>query len=248
MKLEGKVAVVTGAASGIGLATAEALAQAGAHVVIADIARDKGEAAACALQKKNCKADYVHLDITDDSSITAFAHTVESKVGATDVLVNGAGWGQIKPFWEMPFDVWNKIVALNLVGPMKLVKAFLPKMMERNGGKIVNVSSDAGRVGSSGETVYAGAKGGLISFTKSLAREVARYNINVNCVCPGPTETPLLLAVPEKHLEGFKRAIPFRRFGKPHEVADAILFFASSRSDYVTGQVLSVSGGLTMVG
>ncbi len=148
----------------------------------------------------------------------------------------------------MPFDVWDKIVVLNLVGPMKLVKALLPKMMERNSGKIVNVGSDAGRVGSSGETVYAGAKGGLIAFTKSLAREVARYNINVNCVCPGPTETPLLFAVPEKHLESFKRAIPFRRFGKPQEVADAILFFASSRSDYITGQVLSVNGGLTMVG
>jgi 2-hydroxycyclohexanecarboxyl-CoA dehydrogenase len=248
MKLDGKIAVVTGAASGIGLATAETLADAGAHVIIADIARDKGEAAACTLQKKGCKTDYVHLDITDDASIAALTATVDKKIGPADILVNGAGWGQIQPFWEMPVEVWSKIVTLNLVGPMKLVKAFLPKMMERNGGKIVNVGSDAGRVGSSGETVYAGAKGGLISFTKSLAREVARYNINVNCVSPGPTETPLLMAVPEKHLEAFKRAIPFRRFGKPKEVADAILFFASSRSDYITGQVLSVSGGLTMAG
>jgi len=248
MKLNGKSAIVTGAASGIGLATAETLAEAGALVVIADIARDKGEAAAVGIQKKGHKAEYVHLDITDDKSIAAFVETVQSKVGAIDIIVNGAGWGQIKPFWEMPLDVWSKIVELNLVGPMKLIKALLPKMMERNGGKIVNVGSDAGRVGSSGETVYAGAKGGLIAFTKSLAREVARYNINVNCVCPGPTETPLLSAVPEKHLEAFKRAIPFRRFGKPQEVADAILFFASPRSDYITGQVLSVSGGLTMVG
>jgi 2-hydroxycyclohexanecarboxyl-CoA dehydrogenase len=248
MKLEGKTAVVTGAASGIGLATAETLAEAGARVVVADIARDKGEAAAVAIQKKGHKAEYIHLDITDDASIAAFAETVHGKVGGVDIVVNGAGWGQIKPFWEMPLDVWNKIVTLNLVGPMKLVKALLPKMMERNGGKIINIGSDAGRVGSSGETVYAGAKGGLIAFTKSLAREVARYNINVNCVCPGPTETPLLFAVPEKHLESFKRAIPFRRFGKPQEVADAILFFASSRSDYITGQVLSVNGGLTMVG
>jgi len=248
MKLNGKSAIVTGAASGIGLATAETLAEAGAVVVIADIARDKGEAAAVGIQKKGHKAEYVHLDITDDKSIAAFVESIQSKVGAIDVIVNGAGWGQITPFWEMPLDVWSKIVELNLVGPMKLIRALLPGMMERNGGKIVNVGSDAGRVGSSGETVYAGAKGGLIAFTKSLAREVARYNINVNCVCPGPTETPLLSAVPEKHLEAFKRAIPFRRFGKPQEVADAILFFASSRSDYITGQVLSVSGGLTMVG
>jgi len=248
MKLNGKSAIVTGAASGIGLATAETLAEAGAVVVIADIARDKGEAAAVGIQKKGHKAEYVHLDITDDKSIAAFVESIQSKVGAIDVIVNGAGWGQITPFWEMPLDVWSKIVELNLVGPMKLIRALLPGMMERNGGKIVNVGSDAGRVGSSGETVYAGAKGGLIAFTKSLAREVARYNINVNCVCPGPTETPLLSAVPEKHLEAFKRAIPFRRFGKPQEVADAILFFASSRSDYITGQVLSVNGGLTMVG
>ncbi len=248
MKLVGKTAVVTGAASGIGWATAETLAAAEACVIVADIARDQGEAAASTLQKKGFKAEYVHLDVTDDMSIAKFTETVQAKMGGADIVVNGAGWGQIKAFWDMPLDVWSKIVALNLVGPMKLVKSFLPKMMERNSGKIVNVSSDAGRVGSSGETVYAGAKGGLIAFTKSLAREVARYNINVNCVCPGPTETPLLFAVPEKHLEAFKRAIPFRRFGKPQEVADAILFFVSSRSDYITGQVLSVNGGLTMVG
>ena len=153
-----------------------------------------------------------------------------AKFGAVDILVNGAGWGKTHPFWEGTPEMWERVIALNFVGPMRLAKALLPAMIERGSGKIVNVASDAGRVGSLGETVYAGAKGGLIAFTKSLARETARYNINVNCVCPGPTETPLLFAVPEKHLEAFKKAIPFRRFGKPAEVADAVVFFASDRS------------------
>ena len=248
MKLNDKTAIVTGASSGIGQATAETLAEAGARVLLADIARDKGEANAAAIRNKGQKAEYVYLDVTDDASILACAQAVEGKYGAVDIIVNGAGWGKTMPFWETTPEFWGKVINLNFVGPMKLVKAFLPKMMERQSGKIVNIASDAGRVGSLGETVYAGAKGGLIAFTKSLAREMARYNINVNCVCPGPTETPLLQAVPEKHLEAFKRAIPFRRFGKPQEIADAILFFASSRSNYITGQILSVSGGLTMAG
>jgi 2-hydroxycyclohexanecarboxyl-CoA dehydrogenase len=121
-------------------------------------------------------------------------------------------------------------------------------MIERNGGRIVNIASDAGRVGSLGETVYAGAKGGLIAFTKSLARETARYGITVNCVCPGPTDTPLMAAVPEPVAEALKKAIPMRRFGKPEEVAEAVLYFAGERAAYTTGQVLSVSGGLTMAG
>jgi 2-hydroxycyclohexanecarboxyl-CoA dehydrogenase len=248
MKLNDKTAIVTGAASGIGLATAQTLAEAGARVFLADIARDKGESAAAAIRNKGHLGEYIHLDVTDDASIAACTEAFAGKAGAADIVVNGAGWGHITPFWETTPEFWNKVININFIGPMKLVKAFLPRMMERNTGKIVNIGSDAGRVGSLGETVYAGAKGGIIAFTKSLAREMARYNINVNCVCPGPTETPLLHEVPEKYLEAFKRAIPFRRFGKPQEIADAILFFASSRSDYITGQILSVSGGLTMVG
>lgn len=248
MNLSGKTAIVTGAASGIGLATAETLAEAGARVFLADIAREKGEAAAASIRQKGLQAEYAYLDVTDDASIAVFAEAVQGQAGAVDIIVNGAGWGQTKPFWETTPDFWNKVINLNFIGPMKLVKAFLPRMIERKGGKIVNISSDAGRVGSLGETVYAGAKGGLIAFTKSLARETARYNINVNCVCPGPTDTPLLQAVPEKLRDAFRQAIPFRRFAKPREIADAVLFFASSRSDYITGQVLSVSGGLTMAG
>jgi len=247
MSFEGKVAVVTGAASGIGKATAEALAEAGAFVVCADIDHEKGEGAAAAIRAKGQKAEFLAVDLTNPASIDAFAQRLQGEVGAVDVLVNGAGWGRTQPFWENPPELWEKLIALNFVGPMRLAKALLPKMIERGSGKIVNIASDAGRVGSLGETVYSGAKGGLIAFTKSLARETARYNINVNCVCPGPTETPLLFAVPEKYLEAFKKAIPFRRFGKPSEVADAVVFFASERASYITGQVLSVSGGLTMV-
>ena len=247
MTLQNKVAVVTGAASGIGRATARALAEQGAQVIVADIDRDKGEAGAAALRERGLKADFVAVDMTDPASIDAFAAEVQARFGAVDVLVNGAGWGKTQPFWEGTPEFWAKLVALNFVGPMQLTKALLPRMMERGGGKIINVASDAGRVGSLGETVYSGAKGGLIAFTKSLARETARYKVNVNCVCPGPTDTPLMAVVPEKVQEALTKAIPMRRLGKPEEVADAIVFFAGSHSDYVTGQVLSVSGGLTMV-
>ena len=248
MDFKDKLAVVTGAASGIGRATAEALAEAGADVIVADINQEAGEAAAADLRAKGLKARFMAVDLTSETSIAAFAADVEREHGTVDILVNGAGWGRTLPFWEGTPELWEKLVALNFVGPMRLVRALLPKMIERASGKIVNIASDAGRVGSLGETVYSGAKGGLIAFTKSLARETARYNINVNCVCPGPTETPLLFAVPEKHLEAFKKAIPFRRFAKPAEIADAVVFFASDRASYITGQVLSVSGGLTMSG
>ena len=248
MSFEDKIAIVTGAASGIGRATVETLAEGGATVIVADINREQGEAAAAAIRQKGQRAQFLPIDLTDPTSITEFAAAVQAQFGGVDILVNGAGWGKTMPFWETTPELWAKLIALNFVGPMLLAKAVLPKMMERGRGKIVNIASDAGRVGSLGETVYSGAKGGLIAFTKSLARETARYNINVNCVCPGPTETPLLFAVPEGHLEAFKKAIPFRRFGLPSEIADAVVFFASDRASYITGQVLSVSGGLTMVG
>lgn len=248
MTFKGKLIVVTGAASGIGRATAQAFAVEDARVIVADVDAERGEAAAAELRAQGGDATFVAVDMTDAASIDAFAAQVQSRFGKVDVLVNGAGWGRTAPFWEGTPDFWDRLVALNFVGPMQLTKALLPSMIERASGRIVNVASDAGRVGSLGETVYSGAKGGLIAFTKSLAREVARYQINVNCVCPGPTDTPLMAAVPEKVQEGLKKAIPFRRLAKPSEVADAIVFFASDRASYVTGQVLSVSGGLTMAG
>lgn len=248
MTFKDKVAVVTGAASGIGRATAQMFADEGARVIVADVDAARGEEAAAAIRAQGGRADFMAVDMTDTASIDAFGAAVQARFGAVDVLVNGAGWGRTAPFWEGTPEFWDKLVALNFVGPMQLTKALLPAMIERSSGRIVNVSSDAGRVGSLGETVYSGAKGGLIAFTKSLAREVSRYQINVNCVCPGPTDTPLMAAVPEKVQEGLKKAIPFRRLAKPSEIADAIVFFASDRASYVTGQVLSVSGGLTMAG
>lgn len=248
MRVESKTAVVTGAASGIGRATAEALAAAGAHVVLGDIAEDKGDEAAEAIRASGAGADFVRLDVTDLASIEAFRAAIAARGRQVDIVVNVAGWGKIEPFVKNSPDFWRKVIDLNLLGPIAVTRAFLDPMIERKAGKIVTVSSDAGRVGSLGESVYAGAKGGAIAFTKSLAREMARFNINVNCVCPGPTDTPLLAAVPERHREAFVRVTPMQRLAKPSEIADAVLFFASSRADFVTGQVLSVSGGLTMVG
>lgn len=248
MEFANKTAVVTGAGSGIGRATAQALAREGAQVIVADIDPAGGEATASAIRQQGRQATFMPVDMTDPASIKAFAAAAQASCGPVDVLVNAAGWGRTAPFVEGTPEFWNKLVALNFVGPMYLTQALLPLMIERASGSIVNIASDAGRVGSLGETVYSGAKGGLIAFTKSLARETARYQINVNCVCPGPTDTPLMAAVPDKVKEALIKAIPLRRLGKPEEVAEAVLFFASGRAAYVTGQVLSVSGGLTMAG
>jgi len=246
MKLNGKIAVVTGAASGIGLATAQALAEAGAMVFLGDVNEGGGNAAAAGIKSAGHNAEFIQLDVTSDDSVAEFCNSVQRHAVAVDILVNSAGWSTIEFFARTGPELWQRLIDLNYVGTLKVTHAFLDKMIERSSGKIVNIASDAGRVGSSGEAVYSGAKGAVIAFTKALARETARYSINVNCVCPGPTDTPLLASIPEKQREALARAIPFRRFAKPSEVADAVLFFASGRSDYLTGQVLSVSGGLTM--
>ena len=248
MRLDGKTAVVTGAASGIGRATAETLAQAGAHVLLGDINAQDGEAAAAAIRARSLGADFIRVDLTDAASIEAFRRDAVARRGAVDIVANVAGWGKTEPFVKNTPEFWRKMIELNFLGTVSMTRAFLEPMIERQSGKIVNVASDAGRVGSLGESVYSGTKGGVIAFTKALAREMARFRVNVNCVCPGPTDTPLMAAVPDKLKEAFAHATPMRRLARPSEVADAILFFASPRSDFITGQVLSVSGGLTMAG
>ncbi len=248
MKFADKVALVTGGASGIGLATVRSLAELGADVLLADVNAEAGERAAAAIRADGGKAEFIGLDVTDKASIAACRDRVLGGRGRLDVLANVAGWGHIQPFVDNDDAFIAKVINLNLLGVIELTRAFFPAMIAAKSGKIVNVASDAGRVGSLGESVYSAAKGGVIAFTKSLAREGARHGINVNCVCPGPTDTPLLKSEPEKFLDAFLKAIPMRRFGKPSEVADAVVFFASNRADYVTGQVLSVNGGITMVG
>lgn len=245
MNFSGKTIVVTGAASGIGLATAEAFTNTGGRVILADLNADKaGEEA----KRIGNGAIAIPLDVSKDDSIAAFANDALKQVGEIHVLANIAGWGKVQPFIENDVAFWDSVVDINFLGPVKLIRALLPGMMERRSGTIVNVSSDAGRVGSLGEAVYSGAKSGIIGFSKGLAREMARYSINVNCVCPGPTDTPLFARVPDKFKDAFIRSIPMRRLAKPAEIAHAVMFFASDEAGYITGQVLSVSGGLTMVG
>ncbi|MFZ1896363.1 MAG: SDR family NAD(P)-dependent oxidoreductase [Rhodoplanes sp.] len=248
MKLTGKVAVITGCASGIGKATFQAFAEAGAHVIGADIDAERGALAAQEIATGGATAEFIALDLAASNLVRASAAKIVEKHPKVDILVNTAGFSAVEAFANNKPEYIEQVVAINLTGTMHLTQALLPALIAAGKSKIVNVASDAGRVGSSGETAYAAAKGGVIAFTKSLAREVARHQICVNCVCPGPTDTPMLRTRPEKMLDAFLKAIPFKRFAEPREIADAILFFASPRSNYITAQVLSVSGGLTFAG
>ncbi len=242
---ERRLAVVTGAASGIGRATAIALIRQDCVVAAADMNEAGLEAAVAQMQRARGFA----VDVGAHDSVSSFATQVISELGIPDVLINCAGWDEARPFLETDALYWERVVRINLVGVVAVTHAFLPAMVERGmGGRIVNVASDAARVGSSGETVYAGAKGGVVAFTKSLARETARHAITANSVCPGPTDTALFRAQPERLQQALVKAVPMRRLGTPEDVAHAICFFASECAGYITGQVLSVSGGLTMAG
>lgn len=244
-----KVVIVTGGAQGIGEAIAKKFAEDGATVAILDVQQDKAQAVADAIKASGGNAIGVKMDITNTQDVNKAVKEVEDKFGKVDVLVNNAGWDTIMPFVQLTEDLWDKIIAINLKGPIAVTRAVLDGMISRNSGKIVNISSDAGRVGSSGESVYAACKGGIIAFTKTLARELVRNNILVNCICPGPTDTAFLAKTKEnpKLFEALERAIPMRRAAQPEELAPAVVFLASDDANYITGQTLSVSGGLTMM-
>ncbi len=250
MTLAEKVAVVTGAASGIGRAIAVGLARAGAAVAVVDVNLGGAEETVRAIETEGGRARAWQADVARRSEVDAVVAGILAAWGAVHILVNNAGWDRPMPFVETTEEFWDKVLAVNLKGPIICTRAVLPPMIAQGYGKIVSVASDAGRVGSTGEAVYSAAKGGVIAFTKAVAREVARHRINVNCVCPGPSDTPLFrtefVAVNPKLSASLARVIPWGRLGQPDDVAPAVVFLASDEAGYVTGQTLSVSGGLTM--
>jgi len=241
------VAVVTGAASGIGRALALGLALEGYKVAAADIDVDGAVRTGEEIQSRGGEAHAFAVDVTSAESIGALADGIGRRMGETYALINCAGWDDIKPFRDTDPAHWNAVLGINLFGVIAMTHAFLEPLTATS-GRIINIASDAGRVGSSGETVYAGAKAGVIGFTKSVAREVARDGITANCICPGPVQTPFLAKNSDKVLASLSRAIPMRRIGQPEDLVAAVLYFASAGASYATGQVLSVSGGLTMNG
>jgi 2-hydroxycyclohexanecarboxyl-CoA dehydrogenase len=242
-----RVAFVTGGARGIGRAIALALAADGRAVAVADMRADAARETAAEIGPRSLA---LSVDVTDSQAVAAGVREAESELGPIGVLVNNAGWDELHPFVETDEAFWDRIVDVNYKGCLRVTRAVLPGMLERGWGRIVNVSSDAARVGSSGEAVYAGAKGAVISFTKTIARESARRGVTANVVCPGPTATPLmdemLGAGGERLMDAMVRAVPMRRLAEPEEIAHAVAFLASDGAGYITGQTLSVSGGLTM--
>lgn len=253
LELEGQVAIVTGGARGIGYGISLALARQEATVVIADLLKEEADGIVAEIKRAGGSAISVETDITDLGSVKTMVEKSRDHFGPIDILVNNAGWDRIIPFTETTPEFWNKIIDINFKGMLNCTYCVLDDMIAKKRGKIINISSDAARVGSMGEAVYAGAKGAVISFSKSLARELARNQINVNVICPGPSSTPMVEEMmaesefAEKILSSMDRIIPLKRMGLPEDIANAVVFLSSKEADFITGQVLSVSGGLTMV-
>ncbi len=244
----GRIAVVTGGASGIGRKTSELLAERGYRVAIADRNVEGAAEVARGITDQGGTAKEFALDLEQIESISELRASVVDAFGVPNVVANVAGWDLPAPFLEDTAEYQRRVIDINLLGPIRVSHEFLTVMVEAGaGGRLINVSSDAGRVGSSGEAVYSAAKGGIIALTKALAREMARYQINVNCICPGPTDTPMFRRASENLQAALIRGIPLRRLAQPEEIAHSIAYFASDETAYITGQVLSVSGGLTMV-
>jgi len=247
-----RIALVTGGGGGIGRAISLALAAEGRAVAVADLREDAAAAVAEEVERASGTALAVALDVTDGDSVGAAVERVGAELGPVDILVNNAGWDELRPFLETDEAFWDRVIEINFKGCLRLTRRVLGGMVDRRFGRLVNIGSDAGRVGSSLESVYSGAKGGVIAFTKTIAREVAGAGVTANAVCPGPTRTPMLEGMAasgekaERLVASLERAVPMRRLGEPEDVAAAVAFLASERAGYITGQTLSVSGGLTM--
>ena len=252
--LRDKVVIVTGGGGGIGGATCRRFAEEGARVAVFDVNEAAAERTASSVTDAGGTARAFACDITDHAAVRQAVAAAEEALGPVGVLVNNAGWDVFRLFKDSTPADWQKLIAINLVGALNMHHAVLPGMLARKAGRIVNIASDAARVGSSGEAVYAACKAGLLGFSKTLAREHARHGITVNVVCPGATNTALFAEYkrgagsPEKLEEAFRRAVPMGRIGEPEDLPGAILFFSSDDAAFITGQVLSVSGGLTMAG
>ena len=242
--------MVTGAGSGIGRASALGLVREGASVVVGDLSAERAHAVAKEVAELGGHAEVAVFDVADAGAVRQAVETSIGTFGHIDVLVSNAGWDRVMPFVDTDEALWDRVIAVNYRGHLACAHAVVPHMIERGSGRLVLVASDAGRVGSSGEVVYSGAKGAVIAFAKALARETARHGVRVNCVAPGLTDTPMLAEVTgqnERLMAAIIRSIPLGRPGTPEEVARAVLFLASSEAGYITGQTLSVNGGLSML-
>ncbi|MCD1160921.1 SDR family NAD(P)-dependent oxidoreductase [Peribacillus castrilensis] len=245
-----RMAFITGAGSGIGREISKKLASRNINVIVADINLKNAEETVSLIEKSGFEARAVHCDVTKLESVKKAVEESVNYYHRIDILVNNAGWDKVEPFLKSDPSTWKRIIDINLLGQIHTSKEILPLMIENGYGKVVNIASDAARVGSSGEAVYSAAKGGVIAFTKTIAREMARHKLNINCIAPGPADTPLFQEI-GSYNEGIagalEKAIPFRRLAQPEDIASAVAYFVSEEAGYITGQTLSVNGGLTMV-